>query len=1356
MSTPKPPHSFTNGPASQSSLLPSPHFSGLDGPTIIHSAPSRSISSSPRQDEKSPATKFQEALVRGARPMSSPHQVPITARILGTDRPTRQSNKDKLHVNYIISVSLGVTGRAWRVFRRYSDFRELAEKLAIFSGGGRELPPLPAKSLTRSFKPEYLEKRQAELEEYLNALLHISYIAECPPMCQFLVGKFTVMFGEAGEEQIKHQQLLTQALAAITQMGKLQAMLNKTEETLQEVHIANGQELACVLAEKDDAEALSKHVKRELAKLKADTIGLRQEHEEMQKKIQNLEEESADKTNSIVALKTFNADLTDQIEATRALKDSEIKQCMEEKDQEIRELRDRLTSRQAQMEKELAELHQLTIAQLAQKDGEIELLKSDSVKWKDDVELLKADNIRKTHELANSQKELTDLQTAAVANATKHATKRQELDGLLEKKDDKIKELQAYLKELQESLSQNQQRSAIEGSLASMASREENDSEKAELQRRLQEGTNAFQALVQQSAEAESLRTNTIDTLNKQLEEKAAELATAQQQLERLQTDLDTLKREQASNETETRDWRSEMQAELHRVRAELASVERQAREAEAAAQSKLTDTNKQLRHAMEQRAEAERQVAVLKALTDEKQKQLVALQQGGLDSDKLIRAQFEELKTTSESEMRSLRQRFGEVEAKLRQEITTHLHTITDTQSQSQKLQSSLQTEISQLKTHKKLMETELRQELSHVQQARQHTLAELTKQQLAHKQLQSKLQQTQEEFESARSATEHSQRELASLRSSKTAIEEKLRVSVQQVTKLEASLESLGVAQQGQSEEGKATEQVLTQLRRQKDVEVAELRAEAEQLKETTQNLDKELHNAKACAESAQHKVTDLQQAYSAAQAEWEQQKAERDRTVTGLQSRLDSLSTEKAVLVALAEEKARDQAELLERMARDAQYKDQSSEAKRRAEARVLETQVAQLTSMKAQVETECAELRVRLKESQAKRLEEHDRHVEEKRRLSEKQAVQDAETNSRIRQLEEGLGIEMRKSAEVAGLKAQAGQCEFAARTAQTALEDLQTAHDALQKQKQELEAQSKAIMDSLTKSVEKTARLQQEKMAWLEKKSAVEQEGPKLTPPRATARAPPEAKAESGFFAFFGNSSAPSSPATERGITKNPSSSSGGANAQELSKLREELKKLHTREKRAQQEYDKLKKGFLVAHEQAETRQVKLTELVGQLAEATAKLERAELQVVSSLQEKAKWVADQKKLTELGQSQMAKQSELRKQLHELQERYDIISRAKHFVGMNGSGSSSDLNGTGGRETRLKQELAQREQELGELTQQLTERTASFQQEATRLAEKVRTLRMEKKVLLAEVKKNRELLSTISKLGNGATT
>jgi len=79
----------------------------------------------------------------------------------------------------------------WEIYRRYSDFHDLNDKLCMI---GAELPELPPKLLLN--QPEFIAERYLELDRYLKKLLCIPHVGRHSMVLEFLgAGKQGVRYG---------------------------------------------------------------------------------------------------------------------------------------------------------------------------------------------------------------------------------------------------------------------------------------------------------------------------------------------------------------------------------------------------------------------------------------------------------------------------------------------------------------------------------------------------------------------------------------------------------------------------------------------------------------------------------------------------------------------------------------------------------------------------------------------------------------------------------------------------------------------------------------------------------------------------------------------------------------------------------------------------------------------------------------------------------------------------------------------------------------------------------------------------------------------------------------------------------
>jgi len=73
-------------------------------------------------------------------------------------------------VVYIVRLRSGDV--AWELQRRYNEFRQLHDQLCAARGISQKLPTLPPKRMFGGFSKDFLEKRRADLEQYLQTLVY--------------------------------------------------------------------------------------------------------------------------------------------------------------------------------------------------------------------------------------------------------------------------------------------------------------------------------------------------------------------------------------------------------------------------------------------------------------------------------------------------------------------------------------------------------------------------------------------------------------------------------------------------------------------------------------------------------------------------------------------------------------------------------------------------------------------------------------------------------------------------------------------------------------------------------------------------------------------------------------------------------------------------------------------------------------------------------------------------------------------------------------------------------------------------------------------------------------------------------
>jgi len=115
-------------------------------------------------------------------------EILVKAQIIGTEK-SRNPKNDKLHVNYVIKVTTGLSSLTWHVHRRYQMFARLHEEL-LQRFDKKELPPLPPKGLSRNMDEDFTIKRMKLLNEYLLVLAQNVRVAKSDVWCAFLVNTF--------------------------------------------------------------------------------------------------------------------------------------------------------------------------------------------------------------------------------------------------------------------------------------------------------------------------------------------------------------------------------------------------------------------------------------------------------------------------------------------------------------------------------------------------------------------------------------------------------------------------------------------------------------------------------------------------------------------------------------------------------------------------------------------------------------------------------------------------------------------------------------------------------------------------------------------------------------------------------------------------------------------------------------------------------------------------------------------------------------------------------------------------------------------------------------------------------------
>ncbi|MCJ1306515.1 PX domain-containing protein ypt35 [Agyrium rufum] len=99
---------------------------------------------------------------------------PLWAKIVNIDEHVVVSGNMKRIGDYVVWICKVATLEGGNIVlrKRYSEFEVLREKLEYsFPKAQAAMPKLPPKSLFRNFRPEFLEKRRAGLEYFLNCIL---------------------------------------------------------------------------------------------------------------------------------------------------------------------------------------------------------------------------------------------------------------------------------------------------------------------------------------------------------------------------------------------------------------------------------------------------------------------------------------------------------------------------------------------------------------------------------------------------------------------------------------------------------------------------------------------------------------------------------------------------------------------------------------------------------------------------------------------------------------------------------------------------------------------------------------------------------------------------------------------------------------------------------------------------------------------------------------------------------------------------------------------------------------------------------------------------------------------------------
>ena len=89
--------------------------------------------------------------------------------------PAREVKTGRIYTVYRLELECNVNEKRWTIYRRYQDFKQLSDTLKT---KGYHLPvQLPPKTLLRSFGLDFLNRRQNELQKWLQTIMSSSYIA---------------------------------------------------------------------------------------------------------------------------------------------------------------------------------------------------------------------------------------------------------------------------------------------------------------------------------------------------------------------------------------------------------------------------------------------------------------------------------------------------------------------------------------------------------------------------------------------------------------------------------------------------------------------------------------------------------------------------------------------------------------------------------------------------------------------------------------------------------------------------------------------------------------------------------------------------------------------------------------------------------------------------------------------------------------------------------------------------------------------------------------------------------------------------------------------------------------------------
>jgi len=157
----------------------------------------------------------------------------IAVRVTGAEK-AKDHKKDTPHVKYVIKVSVNKSGVSWIVQRRYKAFVRLHEELAKFVPK-EKLPAMPGKSVTRSFKTQYIEQKRLGLELYLSQLAQLPEVASSEAGCSFLVGSLSDLLYGMMDNQAEQKAGAAALKTVQEESEELAAELERAEATLEKM-----------------------------------------------------------------------------------------------------------------------------------------------------------------------------------------------------------------------------------------------------------------------------------------------------------------------------------------------------------------------------------------------------------------------------------------------------------------------------------------------------------------------------------------------------------------------------------------------------------------------------------------------------------------------------------------------------------------------------------------------------------------------------------------------------------------------------------------------------------------------------------------------------------------------------------------------------------------------------------------------------------------------------------------------------------------------------------------------------------------------------------------------------------------